>query len=685
MKKRISFIIALLMIISALAFPISADFENTYINTGDKAIDIIEVARTQLGYMEGSLEGTVQGSNDCTKYGEWYGLNNNPWCAMFVSWCANEAQIPTTVIPKHASCDVGMNWFLNNGRWNYSKAYGGEYTPVPSDIVYFGFKGSSGFDSTHVGIIYKVDNKNIYVIEGNSSAKVQTVSYSLESAYVLGYASPDYTSDGKLSYEPGEYVITASVLNVREAPTTATGTAVIDQLLENSRVTVTEVQNEKWGKIQIDGRTGWISLAYANRIFNVTYDANGGTGAPEAQEKVQNKKLTITDKIPAYEGYEFLGWAASADAESAEYQPGDNFYLNCDTSLYAVWKYVGRSFTLSFDANGGNNPPEDLTVPEGENALIPDHLPVRDSHLFLGWAASADTQEAEYHPGDTLVLDAELTLYAVWMENDYSITVNADQGGSFERIENSDGSVTLKITADKDYCISHIEIDGVEQVVISDLTDFSYIFSDGLAHSVSVDFAYNVVHWENPFTDISEGKWYYDAVEYCYMNRLMSGTHETLFSPKTCVNRAMFVTILSKIDKADVSHYLTQSFGDITEGKWYANAVEWAYNKGYTSGIGADSSGKPLFAPSREVTRQELATFLYNYSVMKGYSSNGRADLSAYNDKDNISSWASDAVSWAVDAGLLSGTSLVTLSPKDSATRAEIAVIVMNYAENIVK
>lgn len=685
MKRSISFIISLLMITGCLTFFVSADFENTYVNTADKAADIIEVARTQLGYMEGSLEGTVQGSNDCTKYGEWYGLNYNPWCAMFVSWCANEAEIPTTVIPKHASCDVGMNWFLNNGRWNYSKAYGGTYTPVPSDIVYFGFKGSTGFDSTHVGIIYKVDSQNIYVLEGNSSAKVQTVSYALESAYILGYASPDYASDGKLVYEPGEYVTTATTLNVRENPNAESTTGIVGRLFEGTRVTVFEIQNEKWGRIDLDGQTGWISLAYANRVFSVTYDANGGKNAPEAQEKIQNKMLTLTDMAPVYDGYEFLGWAKTADATVADYQPADNFYLNADTTLYAVWKYVGKSFTLSFDANGGKNPPAKVTVPEGSGALIPNIIPVRDSRIFLGWAASADSAEADYQAGDTLALDADLTLYAVWKENDFSITVNAGQGGGFERIQNSDGSVTLKVTADKDYCISHIEIDGIEQVVISDLTDFTYIFSDGLAHSVTVDFAYNVVHWANPFTDVAEGKWYYDAVEYCYMNRLMSGTHDTLFSPKTNVNRAMFVTILSKIDEADVSLYTTLSFGDIAEGKWYANAVEWAYNKGYTSGIGVDLTGKPLFAPSRQVTRQELATFLYNYSAMKGYPASGRADLSSYTDGGDISSWATDAMSWAVDAGLISGTTLVTLSPKASATRAEIAVIVMNYVENIVK
>ncbi len=685
MKRLISLFTAILLIISVAKLSVSADFENTYTNTGDKAADIIEIARTQLGYMEGSIEGTVQGSNDCTKYGEWYGLNYNPWCAMFVSWCANEAEIPTTVIPKHASCDAGMNWFINNGRWHYSPAYNGSYTPTASDIVYFGFKGSGGFDSTHVGIVYKVDSNNIYVLEGNSSAKVQTVSYPVKSSYILGYGSPDYSWDGKIAYEPGEYITTASVLNVREAPTTASGTAVIGQLTENSRVTVTEIQNEKWGRIDYSGREGWISLAYASRVYTLTYDANGGEKAPKAQEKVQNKALTLSSDSPSRAGYTFLGWATDADAVEAAYQPGDSFFKNSDTALYAVWEYVGVKYTLSFDANGGENAPDPVVVPKGEKANIPDAIPTRDSHIFKGWSTSADSTIVKFTVGDEITLEKDTFLWAVWEENDFGVTVTLSEGGSFERIENADGSVTLKIKADKDHCISRISIDGKEQVIISDLTDFSHVFSDGAAHSVEIDFSYNVVHWVNPFTDVAEGKWYYNAVEFCYMNHLMSGTHETLFSPNTYVTRAMFVTMLAKLDGADTSHYNEMSFADIAEGKWYSSAVEWAYNKGYSSGIGANDKGESLFAPSREVTRQELATFLYNYSQMKGYATDCRADLSAYRDMDSVSSWASDGVAWAVDAGLISGTSLVTLSPKDPATRSAVAVMLMNYAENIVK
>ena len=142
MKRIVSVLLVCVMLVPMFAVYSSAAYENTYINTGNQIEDIIGVAMTQVGYKEGNsssqLSGTVAGSGNYTKYGKWYGINPGAWCAMFVSWCANQAGISTSVIPKHASCDVGMTWFKNNGRWQYSRAFGGSYTPKRGDIIYFG-------------------------------------------------------------------------------------------------------------------------------------------------------------------------------------------------------------------------------------------------------------------------------------------------------------------------------------------------------------------------------------------------------------------------------------------------------------------------------------------------------------------------------------------------------------------
>lgn len=182
-----------------------------------------------------------------------------------------------------------------------------------------------------------------------------------------------------------------------------------------------------------------------------------------------------------------------------------------------------------------------------------------------------------------------------------------------------------------------------------------------------------------PFTDVPEKSWYTDAVGLCYSWGLMSGTSSTTFSPAMKLTRAMFVTILSKLDGANTFSYVGNSFTDVREGEWYSKPIEWAYRNGYASGIG---NGK--FGPNDHVTREQLAQFFYNYSKIKTYGAENLADLSKYTDVSRVSDWALTAVRWAVGNGLISGTSATALSPKATASRAEVAVIILKYLKNIV-
>ena len=196
MKRIISALLVCVMLVPMFAVNSSAAYENTYKNTGNQIEDIIGVAMTQVGYKEGNsssqLGGTVAGSGNYTKYGAWYGINPGAWCAMFVSWCANQAGISTSIIPKHASCDVGMTWFKNNGRWQYSRAFGGSYTPKRGDIIYFGNNPNNLNDSTHVAIVTGVDSSKVYTVEGNSGDACKQRQYAVGSSNIYGYGIPAY-------------------------------------------------------------------------------------------------------------------------------------------------------------------------------------------------------------------------------------------------------------------------------------------------------------------------------------------------------------------------------------------------------------------------------------------------------------------------------------------------------------
>ena len=147
--------------------------------SNNSASKLISVAASQIGYQEGP--------DHATKYGTWYGLPNEPWCAIFVSWCANKAGIDTSVIPKHASCDKGVTWFKNKSKF---KTRVSGYTPKAGDIIYFG----SASDATHVGIVEKVSNKRVHTIEGNTTDCVARRDYSLTSTDIYGYGIPNYAS-----------------------------------------------------------------------------------------------------------------------------------------------------------------------------------------------------------------------------------------------------------------------------------------------------------------------------------------------------------------------------------------------------------------------------------------------------------------------------------------------------------
>ena len=134
-------------------------------------------------------EGYVEGSNNYTKYGVWYGekhgkeFENGAWCAMFVSWCANQANISTTIIPEYASCAAGKQFFISNGNFKYKE----DYVPTTGDIIFFTSNGAS-----HTGIVVKSENGKVYTIEGNTSNKCAQRSYNLDYYTITGYGVPEY-------------------------------------------------------------------------------------------------------------------------------------------------------------------------------------------------------------------------------------------------------------------------------------------------------------------------------------------------------------------------------------------------------------------------------------------------------------------------------------------------------------
>ena len=177
-----------------------------------------------------------------------------------------------------------------------------------------------------------------------------------------------------------------------------------------------------------------------------------------------------------------------------------------------------------------------------------------------------------------------------------------------------------------------------------------------------------------PFTDVQAGAWYADAVKYVFDQGLMSGMSAQEFGPDGQVTRGQVVTILWRL--AGSPTVSGKTFTDVSASVWYADAVAWASANGVVSGY---ESG--LFGPEDQVTREQLAAILYRYAQLSGKDTDQTADLSGYTDSVTISAWAPQALKWAVGSGLISGTGTHTLSPRGTATRAQIAVILQNFCK----
>lgn len=178
-----------------------------------------------------------------------------------------------------------------------------------------------------------------------------------------------------------------------------------------------------------------------------------------------------------------------------------------------------------------------------------------------------------------------------------------------------------------------------------------------------------------PFTDVT-GHWAAEAIAWAYGNDLMNGTGETTFAPNTTLNRAMLATILYRMAGSPAGAGEGSAFTDVALDTWYAGAVAWANENGIVSGMGDGT-----FAPLNAITRQQLAAMLYRYAQYSKLDTSAKGDLSKFTDGGQVSSWASDAMAWAVGTGLISGKTADTLDPTGTATRAEVATILMRFSE----
>ena len=177
----------------------------------------------------------------------------------------------------------------------------------------------------------------------------------------------------------------------------------------------------------------------------------------------------------------------------------------------------------------------------------------------------------------------------------------------------------------------------------------------------------------NQFVDVDTNDSYYDAVKFAVDNKLFNGTSENTFAPNTVMDRAMFVTVLGRLDGADVSAYATPTFDDVESGKWYTSYVEWAAANKIVNGL-----GNGIYGITNEITVEQACTILYRYSGGETSDEKSCKAVADFSDGECVSSWAVDAVEWAVENGVYDGVGS-SLSPSCAAPRWLVATMFANY------
>ena len=224
--KRISATFMVIVLCFCVAFEAAAAgypdyYPNTHRNTGSHIADLIGVAKTQLGYTELDSSGNpISSTSDggYTKYGASFGEPRGAWCAYFISWCASQAGIPSSIVPRLGNCGTLTDWYQSRSLY-YSRSSG--YIPKPGDMVFFNWSG--GTSAQHIGIVTGVSGNNLYTIEGNTGGSEGYMcngrTRNLSASYVIGYGVPKYNDS---STYVGSYSFAASVSSSGESRSDST-------------------------------------------------------------------------------------------------------------------------------------------------------------------------------------------------------------------------------------------------------------------------------------------------------------------------------------------------------------------------------------------------------------------------------------------------------------------------------
>ncbi len=440
--------------------------------TGDQVADIVNVAKSQVGYHESSssseLSGNSSGSGNCTEYGRWYG-DQGYWCNKFVSWCAYVAGVPTSIFPKLASATSSYQSFPSYGAKCFS--FSGKKTLEPGDVIFCCTCGCGRGCIDHVGLVTDVDSDYIYSVEGNLSDKVRTVKYPASSGYCssmrerINYvARPQYQDNSATLSDVDKataivftkksvYALYDYSLSLSDAKKFCK--SVGGELAGKNKTVSKLIKKGDYDRyfIKVDGKskilytdgtcvsapkkkraTGFVVRIPLSKVKPVNTASIGGKryeiyDFPMTHDIAKAYVKSLGGKL-AKVSKSSLTTVSVLFKESDAYRTytKSKIALNNGSNSFASKKQLKKcsligfiavydeaeKATVSYNANGGKKTPNEQMCKIGTNIPLSKIVPEKSGKTFLGWSTEQKSKEAQYAPGSKISVKADTVLYAVF-------------------------------------------------------------------------------------------------------------------------------------------------------------------------------------------------------------------------------------------------------------------------------
>ena len=527
----------------------------------------------------------------------------------------------------------------------------------------------------------------------------------------LYYTIPAYTIN-LIGYDITNTDIAGGTLYLNTDKGSGEGLNVLKSATQNTYVTINAVASEGYEFVEwrLSGPTGSTVTTNANHTFKateqlylyaifqeasvppttytVTFESNGGSEVAKITNVTSGEKIE-EPTAPTKADSTFAGWYKEEGLTNKFNFATDT--ITSDTTLYAKWEeVVPAKYTVTFESNGGSAVTAITNVISGEKIEEPT-APTKADNTFAGWYKDAELTMEFNFATDTITSDT--TLYAKWNTKQtsggggggsattkYTITVKQNDNGTISpettKVEKGDNQ-KFEIKADKGYEVEKVLVDGKS---VGAITEYTF---EKVKEKHTIEATFKKVEevteetWKNPFTDVDEDDWYYESVKFANENKLFNGVSNTEFGPNVSMTRAMLVTVLYRLEGEPATNK-SIPFADVDMSSYYASAVIWAKQNNIVNGI--DDTN---FAPNGEITREQLATILYRYANYKGIdvSVGENTNILSYDDFSELSEYAIPATQWACGSGIITGRTISTIAPKGTATRAEVATMLMRFTK----